>query len=327
MELIEISSTTSLVKGLLQDLRKNINFLIEGFDVESFEKIVSISRKCQGALIFTGVGKSGAIAKKIASTLSGCGKKALYLSSQDGLHGDIGIVDEGDVVFLLSKSGETDELLELCPALKNKGAYLVAVVMNDSSRLVHICDSAFILPVLKELCPYDLSPTTSAVAQLIFGDLLAMALMRLNAISLSEFVQNHPAGRIGKRHILRVKDLMVRDEALPICFEDDCLSDVLVELSNKRCGCICVVGEEKELLGIFTDGDLRRALQREGGTVVHQSMKALMTKNPRAVGPDVLAFDAMKLMEEKSPVTSLVVVTQGRCVGLIRMHDILQAGI
>ena len=172
-------------------------------------------RSSAGSCYFTGVGKSGIIAKKIAATMIACGLKAFYFSAQDALHGDIGIVEEGSLVFLLSKSGETSEVLELCPALKNRRSVLCAVTMNGSSRLAKMCDTMFLLPQLKELCPYDLAPTTSTLAQLVFGDLLAMALMRLKKVSLHDFIRNHPSGRIGKRQILRVRDLMLQGKDLP----------------------------------------------------------------------------------------------------------------
>ena len=323
----ETTEQETIAESLLQQLHISVDALFERFDLKQFNEIISLVRFAEGPCFFTGVGKSGIIAKKIAATMSACGMKAFFFSAQDALHGDIGLVTSGAVVFLFSKSGETTELLDLCPALKNKGAHLIAVVMNDTSRLAKLSDMTFSLPSLKELCPYDLAPTTSTLAQLVFGDLLAMVLMRLNKVSLNDFIQNHPSGRIGKRQILRVKDLMLQGGNLPLCLEKDLLADILVELSNKRSGCICIVDKDKNLLGIFTDGDLRRSLQQFGVRALEKPMAELMTKNPRNVGPDVLAFDAMRMMEEKHPITSLVVVEQGVCVGLLRMHDILQAGL
>lgn len=316
-----------IAASLLRELHTSIDALFERFDLDQFDEIVSLVRSSGGPCFFTGVGKSGIIAKKIAATMSACGMKAFFFSAQDALHGDIGIVGDGAIVFLFSKSGETGELLELCPALKNKGSILISVVMNAASRLAKMSDKVFLLPSLKELCPYDLAPTTSTLAQLVFGDLLAMVLMRLNKVSLTDFIQNHPSGRIGKRQILRVKDLMLQGDDLPLCSPEALLTEILVELSNKRSGCICVVDSNKHLLGIFTDGDLRRSLQRFGVAALQKSVAELMTINPRSVGPDVLAFDAMRLMEEKHPITALAVVEQGIFVGLLRMHDILQAGL
>ena len=329
-----VSATTQgqplgLINELLHDLQANVELLFTRFDTRQFATIVELVLHSEGAVFFTGIGKSGIIAKKIATTFCSSGTKAFYLSAQNALHGDIGVVGRDDIVFLLSKSGETAELLELCPALRNKGASLVAVVTNEASRLAKACQRCFVLPELKELCPFDLAPTTSTIAQLVFGDLLAMALMRLKGISLSDFIQNHPGGRIGRRRLVKVRDLMVSGDAMPVCSPSDALGDMLVELSNKQCGCICVIDDDSMLLGIFTDGDLRRTLQKLGPAALGSTMGALMTKTPRTISPDILAYEAMQQMEadQKHPVFVLAVVDEGRCVGLIKMHDILQSGI
>jgi arabinose-5-phosphate isomerase len=324
-----ISSSKALVTSLLQDFHASTDLLFRQFDTDQFCCILNATVRSQGVLFFTGVGKSGIIAKKIVMTMNSLGMKAFYLSSQDALHGDIGVVGANDTVFFLSKSGETSELIDLCPALRNKGAFLVAVVSSPKSRLGLACDDVFVLPSLRELCPFDIAPTTSTLAQLVFGDLLAMSLMRMNDISLEEFIQNHPAGRIGRRQLLKVKDLMITSPRLPQCASHDSLGDTLVELSNKQCGCICVLGQEHNLLGIFTDGDLRRALQQHGPAALGLPIHSLMTPNPRTISPDALAYEAMQLMEadQKHPVTVLVVVDNNACVGLIKMHDILQSGV
>ncbi len=320
---------SDLVRELLCEVQSNVSLLIQRFDIHQFSTMIESVLQSRGGLVFTGIGKSGIIAKKIATTFSSSGTKALYLSPQDALHGDIGMVVRDDLVFLLSKSGESPELLELCPALRNKGAVLIAVVMNERSRLAQACDRCFVLPAVKELCPFDLAPTTSTIAQLVFGDLLAMAVMRLKGISVSDFIQNHPAGRIGRRNLIKVRDLMVSGASLPLCAPLDVLGSVLVELSNKQCGCICVVDDATRLLGIFTDGDLRRALQKLGPAALGATMGALMTAAPRTTTPDVLAYEAMRTMEadQKHPITVLPVVDDTRCIGLIKMHDILQSGI
>jgi arabinose-5-phosphate isomerase len=318
-----------LATRLLQDLQANVDVLFQRFDCPRFSKIIEIVLHSKGCIFFTGVGKSGIIAKKIAMTFSSSGTKALYLSPQNALHGDIGMVGRDDIVFLMSKSGESTELLELCPALRNKGAHLVAVVTNEASRLARACDASFVLPELKELCPFDLAPTTSTIAQLVFGDVLAMALMRLKGVSLSDFIQNHPAGRIGRRQLVKVRDLMVSGDAMPLCAPSDTLGSMLVELSNKQCGCVCIVDGESRLLGIFTDGDLRRTLQKLGPAALGATMGSLMTGTPRTISQGMLAYEAMRVMEadQKHPVTVLPVVEEGRCVGLIKMHDIIQSGI
>lgn len=321
--------STSIVEDLLQQLRLNIDVLLQRFDTDRLSEIVRTVASSKGVVFCTGVGKSGIIAQKIAMTLSCSGTRAFFLSPQDALHGDIGAVGKGDIVFLLSKSGETSELLELCPALRNKGAHLVAVAMNPKGRLVKACETAFVLPELKELCPFDLSPTTSTIAQLIFGDLLAMALMRQKGVSLSDFIENHPGGRVGRRQLVKVKDLMLTGAQVPLCGPKDQLGDILVELSHKQCGCICVVDEDSALLGIFTDGDLRRVLLRLGPAGLGASMDSLMTKTPKTIGPEALAHEALRAMEadQQHPIMVLAVVEEGKCLGVIKMHDIIQSGI
>jgi arabinose-5-phosphate isomerase len=325
----QCESVEPIVEELIQQLRSSMDVLFQKLDTDRLSDIVRQVASSEGVVFCTGVGKSGVIAQKVAMTLSCSGTKAFFLSPQGALHGDIGAVCGGDVVFIFSKSGETAELLELCPALRNKGARLVAVVMNPKGRLAHACDTVFVLPELKELCPFDLSPTTSTVAQLIFGDLLAMTLMRRKGVSLPDLIENHPNGRIGRRQLLKVKDLMLTGSRLPVCGPADQLGDILVELSNKQCGCICVVDESSRLLGVFTDGDLRRTLLRLGPAGLGASMESLMTKNPRTIGPDALAYDAMHAMEAdpKHLIMVLVVVEDAKCVGVLKMHDILQAGI
>ena len=319
----------TLVNRLLQDLQSNVEMVFRRFDEKQFSLLVTQVLQSSGNVFFTGVGKSGVIAKKIAMTFSCSGTKAFYLSPQNALHGDIGVIGKHDMIFLLSKSGETAELIELCPALRNKGAHLVAVVMNGSSRLAKACQTVFVLPEVKELCPFDLSPTTSTIAQLIFGDLLAMTLMRLKGVSFDDFIQNHPAGRIGKRRLLKVRDLMISGKGMPTCGPHDILGNVLVELSHKQCGCVCVVDEKLSLLGIFTDGDMKRAFLRSGPAALGTPMETLMTRTPRSVSPDVLAYEALCMMEsdQQRPITVLPVVEGKTCIGLLKMHDILQSGV
>ena len=306
-----------------------LEHFFQSLDIQDVQLCIEHLLACAGTVFVTGVGKSGIVAKKIAMTMNSCGTKASFLSPLDALHGDLGQVAQGDCVILLSKSGETEELLHLCPALRNKGAQLVAVVSNKESRLVRACDLSVLLPVSKELCPYDLAPTTSTLVQLMFGDLAAIALMQLKQFTASDFAKNHPAGQLGKRLTVKVSDIMLRSTALPLAHPHDELGAVLVELSNKRCGCVLVIDEMRRLLGIFTDGDLRRSLQRYGAKVLEKPMSELMTCHPRSISSQVLAYDALKQMEadQKRPVTLLAVVDDGILTGLIRMHDIVQSGI
>ncbi|MBS0635032.1 MAG: KpsF/GutQ family sugar-phosphate isomerase [Verrucomicrobia bacterium] len=324
-----ISQKQDLVEQLFTETQSYLAHFFDTLNLDTLRGIVDRLLECKGTIFLSGVGKSGIVAKKIAMTMNSCGIKAGFLSPLDALHGDIGVISCDDVVLLLSKSGETDELLNLCPALRNKGASIIAVVSAELSRLTRAADLAIVLPVAKELCPFDIAPTTSTTVQLIFGDLVAMALMRAKKVTIDNFVLNHPAGQIGKRLTLKVADLMVRGDLLPLCRPDERLVDVLVELSNKKCGCVLIVDEEKHLLGLFTDGDLRRALQKHNAEALSLPIEQLMTKTPRSISSEALAYDAMKEMEanQKGAITSLVVVEQGMAVGLIRLHDIIQSGL
>lgn len=319
-----------MLNELLKKERESLNDFFEQFDAKQMESLVEIMLKNQGMVFVTGVGKSGLIAKKIAQTMTSTGTKSLYISPLDALHGDIGIVTDKDIFILLSKSGESDELLNLVPILRNKQVKTVAVVSNVSSRLAKACDVIIDLPCKNELCPFDMAPTISTTVQMIFGDVLAIALMRQRNFSKDQFAENHPAGRIGRRINLKVKDLMVQGASLPTCNPNDKLVDVLVELSDKRSGCVLVIDKDKHLEGIFTDGDLRRSLQNYGPQVLEKSMQELMTICAKWIEHDKLAIDAIKIMEndQKKAITALPVLEGGKkVVGMIRLHDILQSGL
>lgn len=319
-----------MLNELFSEQRKQIDSFFSKVCLQSTEKLLDAFLKCEGVIFFTGIGKSGLVAKKIAVTMISTGTKALYLSPGNALHGDIGMVSSKDLFVFLSKSGESDELLNLLPYLRNKGVSLVSLVCNPTSRLAKACDISVTLPMEKELCPFNLAPTTSTAIQLLYGDILAIAMMRQKNVQLEQYRNNHPAGRIGRSLTLRVKDLMLRDENLPLCQPNNKLAEVLVELSNKRCGCLLVVDQNHVLMGIFTDGDLRRALQKHGTAAIDKELQELMTHSPKWISPDTLAVDAVKLMEadQKKPITVLPVLNEGRkVVGIIKMHDILQSGL
>lgn len=319
-----------MLKELLQKEKSHIDYFFDNIDTNTAEKFVETLHACQGVMIFSGIGKSGLVAEKIAMTMTSTGSRALFISPTNALHGDIGIVSEKDIFVFLSKSGESDELLQLIPTLRNKRVKIVGIVSNPYSRLAKASDLFISLPLQQELCPFDMVPTTSAVIQLIFGDLLAVALMRKKNFSLDDYVQNHPAGRIGKRISLKVSDLMLRGVDVPLCKPADQLVDTLVELSNKRCGCVLVVDEMQSLQGIFTDGDLRRSLQKHGASSLHLPMKDLMTKTARWIDSQSLAWDAMRQMEgdQKNAITVLPVLEHNKkVIGLIKLHDIVQSGL
>lgn len=318
-----------MLKELFCEYQRNLNVFFDQIDADQAEEIFRLFLECEGMLIFTGVGKSGIIAEKLAMTMISTGTKALYLPPMNALHGDIGIVSEKDVLICISKSGGSEELLSLVPYAQKKGAKTVAWVSSPQAKLLAACDMGIHLPLNKELCPFDLAPTTSTAIQLIFGDVLSVALMKAKKFSLDDYALNHPAGVIGKKISLTVEELMLKGEGLPLCKPTDVLRDALVTLTNKRCGCLLVVDEKSHLLGIFTDGDLRRALQKNPDVVLEKTMETLMTPACTKTEKGKKALEALRLMQKSSQkwVNVLPVTDSERLIGLIRMHDLVQAGI
>lgn len=323
------NSEDVMLRNLFQEQRRYLNHFFDTVDPTQAEAILQKLLACKGVVILTGVGKSGHIAQKISTTFLSTGTRSFFLSPGNALHGDIGFVSKEDVFLLLSKSGESQELLDLLPHIEKKGATTVAIVSQSHSRLAKRCQFSVELPVLRELCPYDLAPTTSTAAQLIFGDCLAVALMQAKQFTLNDFAANHPAGFLGRKITLKVADLMLKEADLPLGFAEQKIIDILHELSVKRCGCVLVSDAEQRLLGIFTDGDLRRAIQSKGPEALQMPLCALMTAFPKTISPERLAFEAMRFMEEDPSrlITVLPVLQEGRIVGLLRMHDILQSGL
>jgi arabinose-5-phosphate isomerase len=318
-----------VLREIFKDQRKHLEYFFDHLDEEQAESVFNLCANIKGFLVLTGVGKSGLVAEKIAMTLVSTGTKALYLPSINFLHGDIGIVSSDDCVILLSKSGETEELLHLVPFIRKKGAKLVALVSNSQSRLAQQADVALSLPVEKELCPFDLAPTISTEVQLLFGDVLTMALMKHKGFTLDSYGENHPSGTIGKKATIKVSQIMIHGQSLPLCLPSQKLQEVLPEFSSKRLGCILIVDEQNKFQGIYTDGDLRRSLLALGSEVMRKTIGELMTRSPISTQREVLAWDALKLMQ-KDPqrwIMVLPVIEGEQVVGLVRMHDIIHTGI
>jgi arabinose-5-phosphate isomerase len=302
----------------------------ERCEPEQLEQAVGLLRACRGKVVLIGVGKSGLVARKIAATLTSTGTAAVFLHPSDALHGDLGIVTSGDVAVVLSNSGETDELLNLIPYLKSRQVPVVAIIGNLRSRLAHSVDVTLDASVDQEACPYNLTPTTSTIVALAIGDALAVTLMRAKGVSQEDFASNHPSGRLGKRLTLRVRDLMHSGDENPKVSPDASWLDVAGFISKGMLGAVNVVDEAGYLKGIITDGDLRRAITKFK-SMNPEAVKAssIMTRTPVAAPPDMLAYDALRLMEERaSQISVLPVVDQkGYCVGLIRLHDIVRSGL
>ncbi|GAC1446626.1 MAG: KpsF/GutQ family sugar-phosphate isomerase [Pyrinomonadaceae bacterium] len=299
-------------------------------DARELERAIALLAKCAGKLVVIGVGKSGNIAQKIAATLTSTGTPALYIHPSDALHGGIGLITNDDVAIVLSNSGETDEVLAVLPFLKHRTVPIIALVGNLASTLARRADVLLDASVDKEACPLNLAPTTSTIVALALGDALAMTLMRVKNITPEDFALNHPAGSLGKRLTLKVADLMHAGAENPTIDIDATFHDVVRAITRGGLGAVCVVDANEKLVGIITDGDVRRTLERiDLNTLANLRCAALMTRSPVVVLPDMLAFDALQTMEQRpSQINVLPVVdTNGRAIGLLRLHDIVRSGL
>lgn len=291
-----------------------------------FVRAVEILRDCRGRVALTGIGKSGSVAQKIASTLASTGTPAFFLHPAEGGHGDLGMLVRGDVVLAVSNSGETDELIGLLPAIKRLGLPLIALVGDLASTLARQSDVAIDVSVAEEACPTVLAPTASTTAALAMGDALAVALLEERAFTEQDFALLHPAGSLGRRLLWHVRDLMHVGEQLPVVAEDALMRDAISEISHKKLGMTAVVDGAGTLTGIVTDGDLRRALQ-QGGDLLQRPVKECMTAHPKTIAREALAATALERMERHAITALLVVDAQGRPEGVLHLHDLLKAGV
>jgi arabinose-5-phosphate isomerase len=297
---------------------------------EQVEKVIYLLSVCKGKIIIIGIGKSGIVGRKIAATLSSTGTTALYLHPGDALHGDLGIVSAKDVAIVLSNSGETDELVAILPHLHHRQIPIIAILGNINSTLARNADVVLDASVDKEACPLNLAPTASTTVALAIGDAIAMTLMQVKGLTPEDFALNHPAGRLGKRLTLKVADIMHSGFKNPTISPTATWLEVITAISQGGLGAVNVVDNLGKLLGIITDGDLRRTFQKIDPTKLERiSSDAIMTKNPITVSPDSLAYDALQLMENRPSQISVmpVVDEQGICLGLIRLHDIIRSGL
>ena len=293
---------------------------------ERFDRAVGILRDCRGRVALTGMGKSGSVAQKIASTLASTGTPAFFLHPAEGGHGDLGMLVRGDVIVAVSNSGETDELIELLPAIKRLGLKLIVLVGDPSSTLARQSDVAIDVSVPEEACPMGLAPTASTTAALAMGDALAVALLEERGFTEEDFAMLHPAGSLGRRLLWRVLDLMHVGEQLPIVPQEALMRDAVAEISRKKFGMTAVVDGAGRLTGIITDGDLRRALQK-GMELLQCPVKECMTANPKTVDREALAAKALEVMERHAITSLLIVDLEGRPEGVIHLHDLLKAGV
>jgi arabinose-5-phosphate isomerase len=286
-------------------------------------RIISTANK----VILTGVGKSGLIARKIAATLSSLGVSSAFLHPVEALHGDIGMVQNDDVVILLSKSGNTEELVKLLPYIKMRSAKIISILGNVKSTIARFSDIVLNASVEREACPFNLAPSSSSTLALAFGDALAIASMKLRKLTLEEFSKLHPLGQIGRAITVKVVDIMHSGDELPLIFRHNSFRDALIEITNKDLGCVCVIEDNFTLTGIITDGDVRRILQKTEdmrGLIVGN----IMTSNPITIDGNAFINEALAVMENRdSEINVLPVIDEGnKLIGVIRLHDIVQTG-
>ena len=320
----------SLVTCLLRLESEAIAETAQRIERTEVERAVEILAACRGKVVVMGVGKSGIIAQKIAATMTSTGTGALYLHPSDALHGGLGIVSQGDVVIALSNSGETDELIAMLPHLKHRDVPIIALVGNLDSTLARRADVILDASVEKEACPLNMAPTTSTTVALAIGDALAVVLMQVKGLTTDDFAQNHPAGRLGKRLTLRVADLMHAGQDNPTIGADAPWLEVIAAITRGGLGAVNVVDDAGRLLGIITDGDLRRAIQKiKHADLENLTGASLMTREPTVASPELMAYDALRLMEDRPrQISVLPVIADGKlCVGLIRLHDIVRSGL
>jgi arabinose-5-phosphate isomerase len=314
-------------KQVLQIEAKAIEQLLERIN-EQFVQAVELILACEGKVVVTGVGKSGIIGQKIAATLASTGTPAFFLHPTEGIHGDLGMLEKKDIVIAISNSGETDELSQILPLIKRYGNKLIALTGKDNSTLARAGDVVLDVSVAEEACPLGLAPTASTTATLAMGDALAVALLEKRGFNKEDFAIRHPGGKLGKRLLLKVRDLMHVGDELPMVYEETLMKGALVEITSKRLGVTGVMNKRHELVGVITDGDLRRALERYTD-LLQRTAGEVMTKNPKWIEADTLAAEAVQRMEEHAITSLFVFDPAGKKTprGIIHLHDLLRAGV
>jgi arabinose-5-phosphate isomerase len=317
--------STKKGKEVIRIEAEAIQGLMDRID-ESFQQAVDIMLKCKGRIIVTGMGKSGIIGRKIASTLNSTGTSAIFLHPAEGVHGDLGVVLKEDVVICISKSGNTEEILRLIPIFKRQGCAVITLTGCTNSTLGKQSNVVLDISVKEEACPYDLVPTASSTAALVMGDALALALFQERGLGVEDYAQLHPAGDIGKRFFLRVDEIMRTKDDIAKVDEDTLLSKTILEMSSKRLGATCVMDGDGKLVGIVTDGDLRRLIEKSHD-IWNLQAKDIMCRYPKCVRSGVLAVEALRTMEEFSINQLIVTDENDNPVGMVHIHDLIKAGL
>ena len=293
---------------------------------DNFAKAVETIYNSTGRVVLTGMGKSGLIARKIVATFNSTGTAAIFLHPTDALHGDLGMVRSEDVVIVISKSGSTDELSRLIPMFKRLGVKIIAMCGNKNSYLVYESDIYLDINVKEEACPHDLAPTSSTTATLAMGDAISVALLEMRNFTVEDFAFLHPGGSLGKRLSLKIREIMISGDGVPVVKKNASLKDVIFEMTSKRLGTTTVVDDNGKLIGIITDGDLRRLLERNmeiNGLIAED----IMTKEPKSMGPEFLASFAIQRMENYN-ITTLIIINEEKLpIGIVHLHDLIKLGL
>lgn len=290
---------------------------------EQFQKAIFYLKECKDRVVISGIGKSAVIAQKIAATMNSTGTPALFMHAADAIHGDLGMIQQGDVVIIISKSGETSEIKALIPLIKNFGNNIIAICGNKDSFLAREADVFLNTTIDKEACPNNLAPTTSTTAQLVMGDALAVCLLQLKGFTAADFAKFHPGGALGKRLYLRVGDLS-RQNPSPKVYLDTNLKEIILSISSNRLGATAVLNKN-ELLGIITDGDLRRMMEKQSD-LTKIIAKDIYSPNPKTIEEDALAIEALNLMRSHN-ISQLIVIKDGNYAGILHLHDLIREGL
>ncbi|MDP1634121.1 MAG: KpsF/GutQ family sugar-phosphate isomerase [Gallionellaceae bacterium] len=314
-----------LARQVLEIEADAVKALVQRID-DDFLRALNLILACKGRVIVSGMGKSGHIARKIAATMSSTGTPAYFVHPGEASHGDLGMVTAQDIVIALSYSGESEELLTIVPAIRRQGAHLISLTGNPQSSLAQAADVHLNGAVAQEACPMGLAPTASTTAALALGDALAVALLDAKGFGEQDFARSHPGGSLGRRLLTHVSDIMHIHASIPAVREDATLADAVLEISRKGLGMTAIVDANKHLLGIYTDGDLRRTLEKKLDFST-TPVADVMSKKPRSIGPDALAVEAVQLMEQYNISQLVVVDANSKVVGALNMHDLLKAKV